>query len=67
MTAEQRIAEAIRQSVQQTEIVHLGRLTVEERGELSALAEDWIDGIIETEYWGTDADGSEWRVHGIRE
>lgn len=31
--------------------------------ELRAMAEGWTDGTDGYEFWGTDAQGCEWRVH----
>lgn len=55
------VAQAIETSVRETRIVHLAG--IEDASDLLIECEDsvQVDGV--TEYWGTTADGGEWRVH----
>lgn len=63
----QLIADAIRTSVQQDEIVriHGGMHTDSIAESLSAECEDEVQ-AVEIEYYGSDLDGQEWRVHLVR-
>ena len=58
-------AEAIARSISHTEITHVSTAQYSDGmiGELEAECEDWVKGNDEIEYWGTDDDGNEWRVH----
>lgn len=61
--AAQRVRDAIARSVSHTEIVHLDYGS-EELSILMAECDDYTDandGVVE--FWGTDGDGDEWRVH----
>ncbi len=59
---------AIEQSISQNEIVHVTG-TEELDAELQAACDDSVEtrreagGPVVTEYWGTDENGGEWRVH----
>lgn len=53
---------AIVQSVSQNEIVTVEH-DVTLMDQLSAESDDSVVNRQVTEYWGTDADGNEWRVH----
>lgn len=71
------IQRAIDQSIRQNEIVTLKGYTVDTAewvdvvNGLADRAEDWVEtngstsepGNSVREYWGTDEDGDEWRVH----
>lgn len=55
-------ASAIARSVSQNEIVTIDYDPAAAE-DLSAASDGSADGNDVTEYWGTDDDGSEWRVH----
>lgn len=61
------VAKAIRQSVQQNEIVTINFNRVNYDSEiptdLLVACDDSVENGEVTEYWGTDDDGNEWRVH----
>ncbi len=54
--------ELVARSISHHEIAH-GEYDAETAASLAALAEDSVTNGAVTEYWGTDDDGAEWRVH----
>ena len=52
----------IKRSISHNEIAH-GKWDAETAAELASLAEDSVENGAVIEYWGTDDDGAEWRVH----
>lgn len=53
---------AIDRSITHNEIVHVA-FDDDVIADLSIACEDSVGGNTETEFWGTDGDGDEWRVH----
>ena len=58
MTAEQ----AIQRSISHNEIVHIAHDS-EAVEALTVRCDDHVEANEEHEFWGTDDDGNEWRVH----
>ena len=54
--------ELIKRSISHDEIAH-GKYDAETAAELAALSDDSVENGAVIEYWGTDDDGAEWRVH----
>jgi hypothetical protein len=54
--------ELITRSISHDEIAH-ARHDAETAAELAALSDDSVENGAVIEYWGTDDDGAEWRVH----
>ena len=52
----------IARSISHNEIAH-GKWDAETAAELEALAEDSVENGAVIEYWGSDDEGAEWRVH----
>ena len=52
----------IARSISHNEIAH-AKFDAETAAELASLAEDSVENGAVIEYWGTDDDGDEWRVH----
>jgi hypothetical protein len=58
--------DAIAISVREGRIVHVGFDDVDGGALLTAFAAECDDSVVsgdETEYWGTEDEGAEWRVH----
>jgi hypothetical protein len=55
-------ADAIDRSISHTEIVTID-YDSDAASDLSAASDDSVEANGLTEYWGTDDDGNEWRVH----
>ena len=55
-------AELITRSISHTEIAH-GKYDAETAAELAARSDDSVENGAVIEYWGSDDDGAEWRVH----
>ena len=64
---------AIEDSIRESRIVHIEDVQLDTQNfvrladELSSRADDWTeyptDGGLVREYWGTDDDGDNWRIH----
>jgi len=54
--------ELIERSISHTEIAH-GKYDAETAAELASLSDDSVKNGAVIEYWGSDDDGAEWRVH----
>ena len=52
----------IKRSISHNEIAH-GKYDAETAMELKSLSDDSVENGDVIEYWGTDDDGDEWRVH----
>lgn len=62
------VERAIHTSIRENRIVHLSREAIANEAEavrvdLLAACDDWTEGNDEIEFWGSDDDGDEWRVH----
>jgi hypothetical protein len=75
MTSETTIIDnAINDSIRENRIVHIDDIVINSQNfvnlssALSAECDDWVetkdeDGYVLREYWGTDKDGDDWRIH----
>jgi len=57
--------QAVVRSITHNEIVTIDWDSAD-RDYLAIECEDWVANGPVTEFWGTDADGDEWRVHLVR-
>lgn len=67
MTNQDQLAQAISDSIHETRIVHLDACDFDDDFNILAELRDLADDSVNTgeivEFWGTDSDGDEWRVH----